>query len=208
MTIQQMLVGGNSFPPVYVGVNSAVTNSVSNISVDTPSTTQVGDLLLFFASSTNNGAHTWNMSPAVTEIQDSNAVPNLYFGYTTATAAGTSTYTLTASKTANLRIVTVVYRYSKYETYNYSAPGSPSSTAISLTPASTGSVIVGYAVANQGSITWSVTNSQFNPYTNSNTTPVSICFLKENITTTQSFTISGMSGSQPFQAILVGIGRT
>ena len=205
MTIQQMLLSGGSLPPAYVGVNyNARTTAGTTLSITTPSNTQIGDLLLFFGSSAGGGSHTWSSSNSVTEVQDSNALPNLYFGYRAAAAAGSAPFNFSTSTSSFSQIVVVAYRYASYKTYSYATSLNQQTTNLSLSPTQANSTLVGHAVADQSNVTWSVNNSASIIQSVNNSKPVIVTFKKDLVSTSQTFTVG--TNFNTFQGVLVAIG--
>jgi len=194
--------------PMYVGSNKSSVGYANSISLQTPSATQVGDLVLVFASGSDysDNGFTWSCTNRpVTEIKDANSAPNLYFAYHIATKAGAISYSLSASDSGYLRAMTVVYRNAKYEKFTYASRNSPSSVNLSITTDSLPANIVGFAASLRSSINWSVTNTDKKIFVKDSGYPVTLGFIQNDTSATfQDFDISGMNGSK-FEGIIVSV---
>lgn len=212
MTIQQLLLSGASPPPLFIDSASFLTTSSSStVTVNIlNSAVAVGDIIVFFASSAGNGNLTWTAPSDITEVRNTGIIPNLFFGYKYATAAGTQSYTFTASKSARLYVAALVYRNISRLTSKYTTSTSQTTQVLDMTGAggyTTPCTFLAFAASNQNSITWSVTGES--PTTVSSFTGgaggMVLIILREDAVSSTNYALTLGTNFNTFQGMLVSI---
>lgn len=209
MTAQQLLLNGTSTAtgPIYIGFNKNRNTNASRVKVLTPSTTQVGDLILLFATGASNASTSisWSCTnTSVTEVKDAGAAPNLYFGYGYAATSGAISYQLISTVSSDLRLVAIVYRNAVCDRYTYTSSSGSTTVNLLLDASGYPAAIAGFGAALRGSATWTISNGATVLWNAGGSYPVAVAFKKDDIVDYQNFAITGQLSSV-FQGILVSI---
>lgn len=206
MTIQQMMFGGPRpiiyTPPVYVGgITNTTASNGTTISVNQHSSTQIGDYLIWFGSSSQNAVNWTYTSTANSRDRlfpyPGNNAPGLFFGYGWATKAGTQPHTFQTSSSI-LSMVCLSFRNTMGAfLWNYATNSNQNSLDIAINDSWDGyeSTIVGYAAAGQNSATWDVKTFNLQTtttlFTKTTANPCNHTWLKSGIKNPTGFTIRG-----------------
>jgi hypothetical protein len=205
MTIQQMVFSGSISTPEYVGFSQTSRSNVSSYTASCPSAAQAGDLVIFFGfAKDNNNATLWSIN-GITELQDSNADPNLYVGYKYVATAG-ETYSVLLNRNVNSTgIYAVAYRRVTYGSFAFIAPGSPSSASISITPTANNASVVGYVFNGNRGTPWAFTETAPSTTTALNTGSSDLLIKKDAVNNALTYTFTSLNNSNRTQAALVSL---
>ena len=184
-------------------------SSDNSITVDKPTGTQAGDLLI--AACAANGSVTWTGDTGWTEVVDQGVIPALRIAYLVAGASEPASYTFTLSKNNNRSAVITAFRNAAYNTVGTISTSASSGiqTASAITLSASASAILAFFVQASDNRTWSnPTSGLISTASDSDGISPSWALYRElnlpsGSTGTRSSTCSATGGT--FACVLVGI---
>jgi hypothetical protein len=100
-------------PPEFIASQNTRTSGTT-MSINKPTSTQQGDLMIAFMCSDQN--RTWTGATGWTEVADQGTSPSLRIAYRVAGSSEPSSYTFNLSSSANMVGAILTYRYATYDT--------------------------------------------------------------------------------------------
>lgn len=156
----------NIAPEFVASASTSSASSSSTITINKPSGTLEGDLMVAVMSS--DGNLTWTGDTGWTEVFDQSTAPWLRVAYKTAGASEGASYTFTASGNAVLSGGIVTYRFAAYDTIGSVVQGTTPLVLTSISPSQSQSILLAFGGRNAASITLGTPTSMAARITDSN----------------------------------------
>lgn len=146
-----------SVKPQFVGATQAQTSNSATVTVNKPTETIAGDLMVAVMSYGSTTSRTWTSPAGWTEVADQGGVPSVSIAYKVATASEPSSYNFTASSssTSALAATILTYRNADYDvTGGFTTSKSSTATGAQISPTNSQALLLAIAAINRANSTF------------------------------------------------------